>query len=425
MTIERINPNLPISSKFTTLNSMILEVNGKVGQGKFDVNGLDNIYSLLSLSRKYLRNQLLGNTLVTYSDWTHIKTENGYSIWRFPPTSYAYNSVNELYFDDTVVTDMGEADSVLAATFDEVYVYDDSITTYTSYATEAGTEGGTAFGVLATTDDYFYVGEASTFAGIKFEWAVRGYGYDLTYEYWNGSAWAALSANTNNLDDNTSDFSSDGLVSWDLPDDWATNAVNSTTKYWIRVSTADTPTILATCYYCVLGDSVVGLLALSSAEILAETWKWASYSTYIYVTIRNSGTSAYEGSYYITSSSTATNKQNFFIYNHDFKANYLASTYNPVVTVTTDYDVTGSEGIILVDDESGGTTVTLPTAVDNEGVKVTIKKIGNLANITIDCYSGETIDGGATQTLDTQYEAVTLVSNGSDWFIISHFDGAV
>jgi hypothetical protein len=70
-------------------------------------------------------------------------------------------------------------------------------------------------------------------------------------------------------------------------------------------------------------NSVVSLLELSSSEVLNEDWAWCTYGSSVYVTIKNAGTSAYEGNSFITSASTAINKQNYFISNHEFKADYL------------------------------------------------------------------------------------------------------
>jgi hypothetical protein len=50
---------------------------------------------------------------------------------------------------------------------------------------------------------------------------------------------------------------------------------------------------------------------------------------------------------------------------------------------------------------------------------ITIKRINSGANnITIDPNSTETVDGATTRILTQQYESVTLVSNGSNWFVV-------
>ena len=56
----------------------------------------------------------------------------------------------------------------------------------------------------------------------------------VTYKYWNGTSWAALS---NHFVDGTSAFTTSGTVSWYPPSDWTMTALNSGTnaKYWVQV----------------------------------------------------------------------------------------------------------------------------------------------------------------------------------------------
>lgn len=327
MEIRRISTNLTTTEKIEQLNEMIMELAGLVGQGKFDINELDQIYDDLNFDRKYLRNVSLGHTTGTYSNWSHVKAETGYSIWKIAPSNYSYNILNQLYFDNITLTNKGEATGETATSFDSVQLYD-GVSAYTNLTTEAGTEGGTEFDINADTGDYLYIGHASQFLGVKFEFETRGSGYTLEFEYWDGSAWSDLTASGNSLTDNTSNFESDGLISFTAPGDWATTTVNAVaSKYWIRIKTSSTPVTVASAYFIIPGNTVVGLLALSSDQIFAGEWAWCSYSGSVYVTIRNAGSTVYEGDYFLTSSSSTINKQNFFIYNHEFKLDYVDSTY--------------------------------------------------------------------------------------------------
>lgn len=327
MSIYKLNSNLTTTRKIELLNSMILELYGMVKQGKFDINEIESIYDEIgsAYSRKYLRDQSLGNTLGTYSGWTHLKAETAYSIWKFSPTSYSYDATNEFYFDDKYLTPKGQATSESATTFDSVFFLSGS--TYTNNTTEAGTEEGTEFEVMSDTSDYLYIGDDAIFSGVKFEFATRGSNYTLKLEYWNGSAWTEITANTHSLVDGTSNFEGDGAITWGTLTSWATTTVNSTSRYWIRISTTTTPVTTAEIYYLIPSASVIALLALSTSEVLNEDWAWCSYGSAIYITVRNAGAAAYEGDYYITSSSSATNLQNFWVYNHEVKGNYKNSSY--------------------------------------------------------------------------------------------------
>jgi hypothetical protein len=324
--IYKLNSNLPDNEKIQQLNDMIIQLYGMVKQGKFDINELNQIFDDFSgMTRKYKRNILLGNTLDTYGDWTHLKAETGYSIWKIAPEDYVYDSTNAFYFDDELLENRGEADSESATAFDCVFVYDG--TSFEDYTSEASVEEGDEFSISEDEDYFLYLGLDTTFSSAKFEWYTRGSGYDLTVEYYDGADWVELTSDINNLSDDTNNFESDGRISWDIPGDWDTVEINSETKYWVRISTVETPTTLAECYYLIPGNSVIALLAMSSTQLYAEEWAWCSFGSSIYTTIRNIGNPSYEGDYYITSSTTATKKQNFFIYNHEFKGDYVDSNY--------------------------------------------------------------------------------------------------
>ena len=76
--------------------------------------------------------------------------------------------------------------------------------------------------------------------------------------------------------------------------------------------------------------------------------------------------------------------------------------------------------INLIDATSGNQTYTLPTAIGISGKTYIIKKIDTSTNtVTIATTSSQTIDGYSTITFSNQYQCYTLVSNGSNWYIIS------
>ncbi len=88
-----------------------------------------------------------------------------------------------------------------------------------------------------------------------------------------------------------------------------------------------------------------------------------------------------------------------------------------VVSKTSDY-AAGNEAIILADAGSGNVTISLPAASAVAGRTYTIKKTNNGNNVIIDGNASETIDGAATKTLSAQYSKVTIVCDGSNWFVI-------
>lgn len=335
MSIYRVNQGKSVQQQIKELNDMILELNGRASKGEFNKKELDSIFTNASISdREYLRDVGLGNTASTYGNWSHVHAEAGYSIWKIAVSNYSHNANNELYFNDALVENRGAATSEAITAFDEVKMYNgDSASGYTDHNTEAATEGGTEFELMDSANDYLYIGHSTTFFGFKIEFETQGRGYDLAFEYWNGSAWTDLEASALTVDDQSNNFTSDGRISWDDPGDWATTTVDSDTKYWIRISTTSStgPTTTAQCYLIIPDTSAIALLALSSSELLNADWAWCYYNNQVYVTIRNSGNSSYEGTYFITSSSSDANKENFFVHNNGdgYELNHIDSTYSP------------------------------------------------------------------------------------------------
>jgi hypothetical protein len=85
---------------------------------------------------------------------------------------------------------------------------------------------------------------------------------------------------------------------------------------------------------------------------------------------------------------------------------------------TTISTTSGIEEIHLISNGSTAVTITLPAAATaGSGYKYNVKRLGT-ANVTIDGNSSETIDGSATFVLSSQYSAITLASDGSNWFVI-------
>lgn len=422
MSIYRVNSNNPTSTKIKQLNDMIFELNGKMDQGRFNKNELDQLFDIIVGDRKYKRNVGLGNTTTTHTGWSHVIAESGYSIWKYTPSAYAHNSLNKVYCNDKVYENRGEASSESATAFDLVYLYDAEAASgesaYTNNTAEAASETGTEFECMDSTSDYLYLGEASAFGGTKFEFHTRGSNYTLKVEYWNGS-WTEMTSGANDLEDATNDFQGDGHISWSIPSDWTENTVNSESKYWIRISTTTTPVTTAQAYYIIPKESVVALLALGSSEAQNEEWAWCSYNGTIYVTIKNAGNSSYEGDYYITSASSSTNLENYFVHNNPFTTDYEDSGYNAVKEVSADYEVLDSDGVIFVYAITQNVTLTLPAAHTRDGMPFLIKRLDNTGySVTIATESGETIDGSGTYSVASQYDYVRLISDNANYFIV-------
>lgn len=88
----------------------------------------------------------------------------------------------------------------------------------------------------------------------------------------------------------------------------------------------------------------------------------------------------------------------------------------PIVAKSSAYTIVAGDSTILA---TGTTTITLPTAVGVTGRQYTIKKTdAGGTNVTVAGNGVELIDGANTVVLNTQYEAVTVQSDGTQWWVI-------
>ena len=88
-------------------------------------------------------------------------------------------------------------------------------------------------------------------------------------------------------------------------------------------------------------------------------------------------------------------------------------------SVTATGNVVSGDYLIIADATGGAITMTLPPAALVSGRIYVFKRINSGANaVIVDPSGAETIDGAATYTLSAQWNSVTIMSNGTAWFII-------
>jgi hypothetical protein len=93
-----------------------------------------------------------------------------------------------------------------------------------------------------------------------------------------------------------------------------------------------------------------------------------------------------------------------------------ASIAQPVRTITTDYVVTNFDRMIFADTTSNGITIYLPSATTTAGRELIIQRVVSGANpLTIQAYTGETVEGSGSVTLSVAGDTITIISNGSDF----------
>jgi len=88
-------------------------------------------------------------------------------------------------------------------------------------------------------------------------------------------------------------------------------------------------------------------------------------------------------------------------------------------TKSSGYTISTTDTVIFANAASGAVTITLPLASGAAGYRFYVKRTDSSANACAVGISGsDTIDGQSSITLSAQYMSLTLVSDGSAWYII-------
>jgi hypothetical protein len=91
----------------------------------------------------------------------------------------------------------------------------------------------------------------------------------------------------------------------------------------------------------------------------------------------------------------------------------------PVRAITASTTVRVIDEALVVDATAGNVTVTLISAVATPN-RYVVKKVDATANtVTIDGAGTETIDGATTKVLSAQWETVTLIPSGGNWYVVN------
>jgi hypothetical protein len=116
-----------------------------------------------------------------------------------------------------------------------------------------------------------------------------------------------------------------------------------------------------------------------------------------------------------TTAGALTNVANTWTAKQSFSAGFATA----VASVNANTTLDNTHQVVGVDATSGAKTIALPAAAGCTGQRYDIIKIDSSANaVTIDGNGAETINGAATYALSTQWSAITVISNGSSWWII-------
>ena len=97
----------------------------------------------------------------------------------------------------------------------------------------------------------------------------------------------------------------------------------------------------------------------------------------------------------------------------------------PIKIVSTDYAVTRNDNYILTQDMTADITLYVPNATQYKGQSITFKNIDSTYGVTLQPYGMQKIDDVLTYVMNTTNSAVTLVSDGSNWYINNENDTSV
>lgn len=99
--------------------------------------------------------------------------------------------------------------------------------------------------------------------------------------------------------------------------------------------------------------------------------------------------------------------------------NNITST-NSRAVLNADYTMGSYDRTMLVTAGATNRTATLPLAASCKGERVYIEKVDSGAGtVTVDGNGAETIAGAATKTLGAQFSAITIISDGTNWRLVS------
>ena len=173
-----------------------------------------------------------GVTWTALTDWKKKWVGGQYKYWvqiTFDKVLKAGTALNECYPINNPST---------------VIFYDDSGTSYTDDSADAMSATANDVPTAAIeAADYFYVGSDNPFNSIK---AIVGSTVNATASlleaeyYTSASTWATLTISDGTETGGTTTFAQNGDITFTEPSNWAVTDVNSTSRYWVRLSVGTT-----------------------------------------------------------------------------------------------------------------------------------------------------------------------------------------
>lgn len=153
------------------------------------------------------------------------------------------------------------------------------------------------------------------------------------------------------------------------------------------------------------GDIGIGALDYDNANIEIFSYTGKTATTFTGVTRGLDGTSAVSHALGAPAG-------------HIYSVEDLGRTWQ-VAAFSTDQTVARSSYTHIVDAASGAIIMTLPAAAAFDGIRFEFKKKDSTTNtVTVKGNGSELVDAANTYLLTAQYDSVTVVSDGTQWWII-------
>lgn len=159
----------------------------------------------------------------------------------------------------------------------ERVVFDDN-TVLTDYSEEAKSAASSSFtGALVATEDYLYVGDLSPFSALNVAMATpNATSSVLTVEYWNGTAWTAVTNMVDGTDNGGATLGQTGQVTFTEPSAWRRRYYGAQAKkmqiFWVRLSVSvnlDAGTLI---------EQIVNDESLGAQSVMFEDTSASSFS---------------------------------------------------------------------------------------------------------------------------------------------------
>ncbi len=180
-------------------------------------------------------------------------------------------------------------------------------TTFVDESTDANSAGNgdwQVFPASEDTSDYCAIGYSQKFKKVIFDYAngTAGVGGSVTWQYWNGSTWAALSGVSDGTTGFTASVGDGKVLTFTVPTDWAATSLNgSQSLFYIRALVAgaySTNPVLDQGFIGGTGSVTQATAAVSGGESLwANIYSIGTIETYSHIYIRQNGSNllAYKG----------------------------------------------------------------------------------------------------------------------------------